>query len=335
MATEAQLARQAKLREMLHNPNVRRMLDAIAWAEGADYNTLVGGGTFDDYSRHPNKGVHIKRLGVVSKAAGRYQITGTTWNDLVRDYGFEDFTPETQDLAAIARFKFRRNALADVAAGDWQKAIPKLKQEWASFPGDYYGQGGKSMSAMMARLTGDAPVSTARRFDGPEAGRRAYAAMNIANPFALSSLEATAGDKYLESPPAQAETLPELPAWTGFLPEEVQASARRLAGALSNIGASPPSDPFSPSSDAASEAGVMVNPAGRPMRLFPQTDSELEQLDGFRQYDLDTRNRLFQLKDQLDQWNRQPEADNMAQVLDPLPTMFDDQIMALIDRVQV
>lgn len=42
-------------RSLLENPRVKAMLNTIAYAEGADYNTRVGGGTFGDLSKKPGK----------------------------------------------------------------------------------------------------------------------------------------------------------------------------------------------------------------------------------------------------------------------------------------
>lgn len=151
--------KQAQLRQALANPNMRRMLYAIAQAEGTwnqpnqGANTLVGYGSFDSYADHPRKVVKV-RPGLHSSAAGRYQIIQGTWDNLKKQYGFSDFSPENQDLAAVALIA-GRGALDDVIKGDWAKAIPKLNKEWASFPGDVYAQGGKNMKQMLEYLGAD------------------------------------------------------------------------------------------------------------------------------------------------------------------------------------
>lgn len=144
---------QEDLRVLSQDPNVRKTLDAISWAEGADYGTLVGGGQFSDFSRHPKKSVHIGRLGINSTAAGRYQFVGKTWDGLAKEFGFTDFSPETQDMAAIALLQ-RRGVLKDVLAGNWEKVVNSrgMSEEWASFPKNVYGQGGKSAGVLMSRL---------------------------------------------------------------------------------------------------------------------------------------------------------------------------------------
>ena len=40
-----------------------------------------------------------------------------------------------------------RKALPLIDAGNWQAAIESLRDIWASFPGNNYGQGGRSMGA--------------------------------------------------------------------------------------------------------------------------------------------------------------------------------------------
>lgn len=107
-------------------------LETIGASEGANYNTVVGGGTFDDYKDHPNKVGLITGDGP-STAAGRYQITGTTWRGVKARLGLKDFSPESQDRAAIELLR-QRGALDDVLNGDNDAAIRKLGNEWQSLP---------------------------------------------------------------------------------------------------------------------------------------------------------------------------------------------------------
>lgn len=112
--------------------NLKAYLDTIAASEGADYNTLVGGSKIDDLSKHPNK-VGLVTGDGKSTAAGRYQITGTTWKGVARKLGLSDFSPESQDKAAIELLR-QRGALDDVLAGRWDAATAKLGDEWQSLP---------------------------------------------------------------------------------------------------------------------------------------------------------------------------------------------------------
>lgn len=113
----------------LTNSYVRAFLDVIAYCEGADYSTIFGGGSFGG-NQHPCR--KIRAGGYNSDAAGRYQFLCSTWRGL----GLPDFSPYWQDVGAVMLIA-RRGALADVARGDLQSAIPKLRQEWPSLPGGH------------------------------------------------------------------------------------------------------------------------------------------------------------------------------------------------------
>lgn len=138
----------AELERALQNPNVKKMLDVIASAEGADYNTLFGGGKFSDYRAHPNvKAGFTETTGNKNEttAAGRYQFLNKTWKGVSQKYGLKDFSPKNQDLAAVALI-MGRGALNDVMKGDFNKAIGKLGGEWASLPTSTAPQPKKSWS---------------------------------------------------------------------------------------------------------------------------------------------------------------------------------------------
>jgi lysozyme len=123
------------------NPNVQAFLALIRTGEGTTgpngYRTLFGGGLFNDYSRHPN--IAVTRGALTSTAAGAYQILYRTWVPTAAAYGLTDFSPASQDVAAVALIK-GRGALADVIAGRFDTAIAKCNKEWASLPGSPYGQ---------------------------------------------------------------------------------------------------------------------------------------------------------------------------------------------------
>lgn len=138
----------------MDNQNLQAFLNLIRTGEGtADdggYSRLFGGGSFDGFSDHPRQSV--TRSGMTSTAAGAYQILSRTWDDLKNSgYTFPDFSPASQDKAAIALIK-RRGALADVVAGRFSLAITKCNKEWASLPGSPYGQRTLSMSRALQLL---------------------------------------------------------------------------------------------------------------------------------------------------------------------------------------
>lgn len=125
-------------------------LDSIGQAEGATYNTLYGGGTFSDYSKHPN--IAFKGPDGITTAAGKYQIVKSTWDDVARALGLTDFSPASQDKAAIWLMK-RRGALEHVKRGEFDIATSKLGQEWQGLPsGASPNQGKRSASEFKGML---------------------------------------------------------------------------------------------------------------------------------------------------------------------------------------
>lgn len=124
-------------------------LEATSASEGANYDTIVGGGKFSDFSDHPNKVGLITGDGP-STAAGRYQITGRTWRDLKKKLGLTDFGPESQDRAAIELLR-RRGALDDVLNGNVDAALSKLGDEWQGLPSGTSAHQGKRSRAFFDR----------------------------------------------------------------------------------------------------------------------------------------------------------------------------------------
>lgn len=134
------------LLDALANANVRAFLRMIRHGEGTDdpdgYRRMFGGKLFDSFDDHPRQVQTFKlRTGNVlkSSAAGAYQFLASTWDSLVKQYGFTDFSPHSQDLGAIALI-IGRKALDDVIAGRFESAVTKCNREWASLPGSPYGQ---------------------------------------------------------------------------------------------------------------------------------------------------------------------------------------------------
>jgi len=136
----------AQLQNYLSDPRVRAFLDMTSAAEGADYDTLVNRGSFNhaitDLSQHPNINVHG------STAAGRYQFLYSTWAGLQSQLGLPDFSPGSQDIAAVELMR-ECGALNKVLNDDLQGAIYAANRIWASFPGSPYGQGTRTMNFML------------------------------------------------------------------------------------------------------------------------------------------------------------------------------------------
>lgn len=141
-----------RLQQFAKNPNVQAFLRVIRHCEGtADddgYRRMFGGKLFDSFDDHPRQAQTFKlRKGgtLTSTAAGAYQFLARTWDALVKRYGFTDFSPQSQDLAAIALID-GRGALMDLVRGDLESAVRKCAREWASLPGSPYGQPTKSVA---------------------------------------------------------------------------------------------------------------------------------------------------------------------------------------------
>jgi lysozyme len=129
--------------------NLKAFLIMIQYSEGTlgpdAYNKLYGGGKVTDLSKHPN--TKVNKWGITSTAAGAYQILNKTWLGLQQDLGLKDFSPASQDRAAIELIA-RRKALDDVMAGRFAQAIEKCRKEWASLPGAGYNQSEKSAKTL-------------------------------------------------------------------------------------------------------------------------------------------------------------------------------------------
>lgn len=140
-----------KLRAALADTNVRAFLHVIRAGEGtADedgYRRQFGGELFTDFSRHPNRAI-TKTLGdkqLTSTAAGAYQFLGRTWSECQAALNLPDFSPASQDLAAVFLIA-RRKGLEHAIAGRLEQAIAACANEWASLPGSPYGQPTKTLA---------------------------------------------------------------------------------------------------------------------------------------------------------------------------------------------
>ncbi len=159
------------------SPNVPRFLDLVGRSEGTStdrltrndgYDVIVSGvdgpEVFTDFSDHPfAKGRAPKIIRpatgtipkLVSTASGRYQVLCRYFEVYKSELKLPDFSPLSQDLVAIQQIKERRDsnlvsAYTHVVNGDIETAISLCCNVWASLPGNTYGQGGHSMTALMA-----------------------------------------------------------------------------------------------------------------------------------------------------------------------------------------
>jgi lysozyme len=129
------------LKELLANANVSAFLDMIRHSEGTatpeGFNTMFGGKLFDSFSDHPHIFFNYKnKAGEVirTSAAGAYQITYTTWKVLKERLGLTDFSPGSQNLAALELIN-EAGTVTLIITGKVFEAIDKVRHIWASLPG--------------------------------------------------------------------------------------------------------------------------------------------------------------------------------------------------------
>lgn len=144
--------------------NVAAFLMMLRWAEGTagsnGYRTMFGGRLFTSWEDHPRGAVEFEdKLGrrAYTSAAGAYQFMAVsmvpgggytrvnTWDRIAAKLGLTDFSPDSQDAAAVELIR-EAGALSDVMAGDLDRAVSRVRRIWASLPGAGYGQPEKSMT---------------------------------------------------------------------------------------------------------------------------------------------------------------------------------------------
>lgn len=134
------------------------------WESSLDdsaYTMLYGGSHFNGFADHPRIAIPIRgQEGKYSTAAGAYQIVAisktlrgmtkaNTWDRIKDKLNLPDFSPQSQDLAAIELIK-ERGAYNLILQGKFFPAVDKIKLEWASVPGSPYGQGTAKFSEYLA-----------------------------------------------------------------------------------------------------------------------------------------------------------------------------------------
>lgn len=142
--------------EQVKTQNQTAFLWMIRVSEGTSgpdgYRTIVGGSLFNSFADHPRILIDLPRLGIKSSAAGAYQFIRRTWDSVASKLGLPDFSPASQDQAALELIR-QRGALADVRAGRFAVAVEKCKKEWASLPGAGYGQHENTLARLQAAYT--------------------------------------------------------------------------------------------------------------------------------------------------------------------------------------
>lgn len=139
--------------EQAGGQNVLAFMNTIAFTEGTDnnrqktncfgYDVIVGGELFTDFKDHPNKLVKLN-ANLSSTAAGRYQILYRFWVIYKKQLNLPDFSPFSQDLYCRNILKEQR-AIEPLLNGDFELAIKRTNNIWASLPDSPYGQHTYSM----------------------------------------------------------------------------------------------------------------------------------------------------------------------------------------------
>lgn len=144
------LMEQNVMNDAANDPNCTAFLWMIQCSEGTagqanPYATCYGyRHLIADFSDHPAvtgewRGESLANLGPsyagkVSTAAGAYQIIKPTWLGCKRALGLSDFSPASQDAAALYLIQ-QAGALDLVKAGQFDQAVALCAKEWASLPG--------------------------------------------------------------------------------------------------------------------------------------------------------------------------------------------------------
>jgi len=162
----AALMDQSTVTENAQDANVTAFLAMLRFSEGtaraADpYRVCYGyRHTIEDLSDHPKitgewAGEPLDNLGPdyigkISTAAGAYQIIRPTWQGCKRALALSDFSPASQDAAAVYLIR-QAGALDAVKKGDFDTAVKLCAREWASLPGaNAPGQAMRRMSSLRA-----------------------------------------------------------------------------------------------------------------------------------------------------------------------------------------
>jgi muramidase (phage lysozyme) len=146
---------------------ISAFLDLIGQSEGTTtskathddgYDIIVSGmnglNSFADYSAHPFAAgrppivVRTAPKLLESTASGRYQITLPRWKSITERWTSTVFSPQAQDAAALQLLK-ECGALNHIDSGNIAAAIEAACETWASFPGNSYGQGGRTLAWLL------------------------------------------------------------------------------------------------------------------------------------------------------------------------------------------
>lgn len=226
-------ARGEALAKHLDDPNIQKFLDLLSAAEHTTehgYNTSFGGSRFDSLTDHPRERRPFTQTDGkrnTSSAAGRYQFLESTWDDVAKRLGLDDFSPRNQDLGALELIR-RNGAIEDIKKGDFATAIKKTGKTWASLPSSPYPQPRRSAEWVDQFLAANAMETAASSPTATVANQ--LAAADGVPPVAAVPAPSTDDLPVLRAAGApQAPAVPNnLLAMQGTMPAAVPAWASRL-----------------------------------------------------------------------------------------------------------
>lgn len=127
------------------SPNLNAFLDMLGHSEGTiqipggeDGYLVIVGSTMQHpilmhgFTDHPRRKITL-RPGLVSTAAGRYQIIEGTWDWYKHLFFLPDFSPMNQDRVA-EQLLAETGALSLIESGWIDQAIFRASSRWASLP---------------------------------------------------------------------------------------------------------------------------------------------------------------------------------------------------------
>jgi lysozyme len=115
--------------------NVAAFLELIRQIEARGrYDVIAGNDRFSDFSEHPFILDPRRRRPLGTTASGAYQMIKSTWIAARDALGLPDFSPASQDAAAVWILQFKRpRAWPLVQQGRFHEALKALRNEWEAF----------------------------------------------------------------------------------------------------------------------------------------------------------------------------------------------------------
>lgn len=159
-----------QLEPLLDDPNIQNYLRMIRSAEHGDkvpdadrYSRAFGNRVIPDLSTYNEKFLADFRQtdGKMNKtsAQGAYQFIRNTWKGSSAAMGLTDFSPRSQDLAAL-HLLHQNGSIPDIQAGNYAAALQKDGQTWASLPTSRHPQPRQKME-QVAKWLGVEPSKSA------------------------------------------------------------------------------------------------------------------------------------------------------------------------------